>query len=326
MFEVSANSPLPSNLRGSVVAIGNFDGVHRGHQALLARTREIAKRDGRPWGVVTFEPHPRTFFRPQQPVFRLTPPALKLRLFKTLGADFVSVIKFDAALAALSAEAFVQDELMARLGVAHVIAGFDFYFGQGRKGNADTLRAAGLQVTIVEEVMDEGAGHLTFSSSNIRQSLQQGQPQQAAQELGYDWMICGIVVPGDQRGRTIGFPTANIIVEPGVEPARGIYATLVRETGKPEPLWMGAGYFGDRPTFNTNRTFFEVYLLDQTIDLYGRELTVQFVELIRPDQSFKSVEALVAQMKTDCDTARKILTAHYVADFPLARAQAKGLI
>ena len=326
MFNVKADSPLPQTLRGGVVSIGNFDGVHRGHQALLAQAAQIAKREGKPWGVVTFEPHPRTFFRPQQPVFRLTPPALKLRLFKALGADFVLVIKFDAELASLSAETFVQDELIARLGVAHVIAGFDFYFGQGRKGNADTLRAAGLQVTVVEEVMDEGAGHLTFSSSNIRQSLQQGQPRQAAQELGYDWMICGTVVPGDQRGRTIGFPTANIIVEPGVEPARGIYATLVRASGMPEPLWMGAGYFGDRPTFNTNRTFFEVYLLDQTLDLYGRELTVQFVELIRPDQSFKSVEALVAQMKSDCDAARKILNVNKVAGFPLARLQAAGKI
>ena len=326
MFEVSAHNPLPPNLRGSVVAIGNFDGVHRGHQALLARAREIAKREGKPWGVVTFEPHPRTFFRPQQPVFRLTPSALKLRLFKALGADFVSVIAFNAELACLSAEGFVQEELLARLGVAHVIAGFDFYFGQGRKGNAGTLRAAGLEVSVVEEVMDEGAGHLTFSSSNIRQSLQQGQPRQAAQELGYDWMICGTVVPGDQRGRTIGFPTANIIVEHGVEPARGIYATWVRETGHPEVLWMGAGYFGDRPTFNTNRTFFEVYLLDQSLDLYGRELMVQFVELIRPDQSFKSVEALVAQMRADCDTARRILTAQQVADFPLAKLQAIGAI
>ena len=326
MFEVSAKNPLPSHLRGSVVAIGNFDGVHRGHQALLAQAREIARREGKPWGVVTFEPHPRTFFRPQQPVFRLTPPALKSRLMKALGADFISVVTFDAELAGQSAESFVQGELLTRLGVTHVIAGFDFYFGQGRKGNADTLRAAGLQVFVVEEVMDEGAGHLTFSSSNIRQSLQRGQPKQAAQELGYDWMICGTVVPGDQRGRTIGFPTANIIVEAGIEPARGIYATLVRESGKAEPLWMGAGYFGDRPTFNTNRTFFEVYLLDQNLDLYGRELTVQFVELIRPDQSFNSVEALVAQMKSDCDAARNILMSRQVADFPLAKLQAAGKI
>ena len=326
MFEVSAKNPLPSSLRDSVVAIGNFDGVHRGHQALLLQAKNIAKREGKPWGVVTFEPHPRSFFRPQQPVFRLTPSALKLRLFQALGADFVLVIDFDAKLAGLSAEAFVQEELLNRLGVAQVIAGFDFYFGQGRKGNADTLRASGLQVTVVEEVMDEGAGHLTFSSSNIRQSLQRGQPRQAAKELGYDWMICGTVVPGDQRGRTIGFPTANIVVETGVEPARGIYATLVRESGKVEPLWMGAGYFGDRPTFNTNRTFFEVYLLDQDIDLYGRELIVQFVDLIRPDQSFKSVEALVAQMKSDCEAARKILNRRKVADFPLAKLQAQGAI
>ncbi len=326
MFEVFAKNPLPSPLRGGAVAIGNFDGVHRGHQALLARTQELARREGKPWGVLTFEPHPRSFFRPEQPVFRLTPPALKLRLFKALGADFVSTVHFDAALSGQSAQTFAQEELINRLGATHVIAGFDFCFGEGRKGNADTLRAAGLEVSVVDEVRDEGAGHLTFSSSNIRQSLRRGQPRQAAQELGYDWMICGTVVPGDQRGRTIGFPTANIIVETGVEPARGIYATRVHETDKAEPLWMGAGYFGDRPTFKTNKTFFEVYLLDQDIDLYGRELTVQFVDLIRPDQSFTTVDALVVQMKADCEVARKILSTRNVADFPLAKLQASGKI
>lgn len=326
MFEVAPKYPLPDNLRGGVVAIGNFDGVHRGHQALLAQARDIAKRDGRPWGVVTFEPHPRSFFRPQQPVFRLTPPALKYRLLKALGADFISMVNFDKELAQLSPDEFVHQELTQRLGAAHVVAGFDFHFGEGRRGHADTLRQLGLDVTSVAEVTDERVGHLAFSSSNVRASLRQGQMRQAAQELGYDWMICGTVVPGDQRGRSIGFPTANIVVEPGVEPARGIYATLVRESGKAEPLWMGAGYFGDRPTFNTNRTFFEVYLLDQDIDLYGRELTVQFVDLIRPDQSFTSVDALVSQMKMDCEAARKILTAQKVADFPLAKRQAAGAI
>ncbi len=326
MFEVSSQNALPTALRGGVVAIGNFDGVHRGHQALLMQARDIAKRDGKPWGVITFEPHPRSFFRPEQPVFRLTPPALKVRLLKALGADFVSVVNFDAALAALSPEAFVNQELESKLGATSVVAGFDFHFGAGRKGHADTLRAMGLSVTSVAEVTDEAAGHLAFSSSNVRNSLRQGQMRQAAQELGYDWMICGTVVPGDQRGRTIGFPTANIIVESGVEPARGIYATLVRESGKAAPIWMGAGYFGDRPTFNTNRTFFEVYLLDQTIDLYGRELLVQFVELIRPDRSFTSVEGLVAQMRNDCDVARKILSDHKPAAFPLAQMQAAGKI
>ena len=326
MFIVSQNQPLPSQLRGGVVAIGNFDGVHRGHQALLARAKAIAASEGKPWGVICFEPHPRTFFRPTQPVFRLTQEALKLRLFSALGLDFASVVPFTAELSALSAEAFIAQELTARLGVTHVVAGFDFHFGAGRKGHADTIRAAGLKVEVIDEVTDERAGHIAFSSSNIRNSLRQGQVRQAALELGYDWIISGVVVPGDQRGRTIGFPTANLVVDPGVEPARGIYATLVREVGKPSPVWMGAGYFGDRPTFNTNRTFLEVYLLDQTLDLYGRELMVSFVDLIRPDQSFTSVAALVGQMQRDCEGARQILSAYKPADFPLARLQAAGKI
>ncbi|MBG1233436.1 bifunctional riboflavin kinase/FAD synthetase [Aestuariivirga litoralis] len=326
MFEVTSENPLPDKLRGGIAAIGNFDGVHRGHQALLAQAKAIAAKEGKPWGVVTFEPHPRAFFRPEQPVFRLTSQALKLRLLKALGADFVSVVTFDSELASLRPEAFIVQELQEKLGASQVIAGFDFHFGAGRKGNADTLRTMGLKVTTVAEVTDEGAGHMAFSSSNIRNALHQGQLRQAARELGYDWMIEGTVVQGDQRGRTIGFPTANIIVEPGVEPARGIYATFVHEAGKAAPIWMGAGYFGDRPTFNTNRTFFEVFLLDQTLDLYGRELLVSFVELIRLDQSFTSVEALIAQMTADCESARRILSRYVPANLPLARLQAEGKI
>jgi len=326
MIEVSLHIPLPESLRGGVVAIGNFDGVHRGHQALLAQAQEIARLAGKPWGVVTFEPHPRSFFRPEQPVFRLTPLALKLRLLKALGADFVSVMNFDADFSGLSPEKFVAQELTQKLGAAHVVAGFDFHFGKGRKGNVETLRGLGFEVTRIAEVTEEGAGDLAFSSSNIRNALRQGQIPRAALALGYDWTILGTVVPGDQRGRSIGFPTANIIVESGVEPARGIYATRVYEVGQAEPRWMGAGYFGDRPTFNTNRTFLEVYLLDQNIDLYGRQLMVSFVELIRPDQSFTSVEGLIAQMKDDCRNARAILTAHKAANFPLAKLQAAGEI
>ena len=326
MYILDPQKVVPPNLRGCVVAIGNFDGVHRGHQALLARTKEIAQRLGKPWGVVTFEPHPRSFFRAAQPVFRLTPEALKLRLLAALGADFTLVVPFDLELSRLSAEEFIDQELVQKLRATYVVAGFDFHFGAGRKGHAETLLAAGLNVEVVAEVTDEKAGHLAFSSSTIRNALHQGQMREAAFDLGYDWMISGIVVPGDKRGRTIGFPTANIIVEPGVEPARGIYATLVREAATLSPVWMGAGYFGDRPTFNTNRTFLEVYLLDQTLDLYGRELMVSFVELIRPDQSFTSVEALVAQMKNDCDAARKILGQYRPADFPLAKLQAAGKI
>jgi riboflavin kinase / FMN adenylyltransferase len=254
----------------------------------------------------------------------LTPPALKLRILKALGADFVSVVNFDDNLAGLSPEAFVAQELTQKLGASNVVAGFDFHFGKGRKGNVDTLRELGLNVTRVAEVTEVGAGDLPYSSSSIRNALRQGQISRASEALGYDWTIMGTVVPGDQRGRTIGFPTANIIVETGVEPERGIYATQVREVGHPHPIWMGAGYFGDRPTFKTNRTFLEVYILDETLDLYGRQLLVSFVELIRPDQSFMSVEALITQMKDDCEKARAILAARKVADFPLAKLQAEG--
>ena len=326
MYFVEPDKTIPEHLRGGIIAIGNFDGVHRGHQALLARTKETAARAGKPWGVVTFEPHPRSFFRAGQPVFRLTPEPLKLRLLAALGADFTLVLPFNLEVSSLSADAFTSQVLVGQLGASQIVAGFDFHFGAGRKGNAETLRASGLNVDVVAEVTDENSGHLAFSSSNIRNALRQGQVQQAALELGYDWIVSGIVVPGDQRGRTIGFPTANIIVEAGVEPAHGIYATIVREVGSVEPMWMGAGYFGDRPTFNTNRTFLEVYLLDQNLDLYGRELMVSFVELIRPDQSFTSVETLVAQMKLDCENVRKIVTAYTPARFPLAQHQAAGKI
>lgn len=326
MFELNNHSVFPDNLRGSVVAIGNFDGVHRGHQALLARAQALGAKSGRPWGAVTFEPHPRSFFRPELPMFRLTPPPLKLRLIRALGADFTSLVKFDEGVANLTAADFVRQELLEKLGATQVVTGFDFHFGAGRKGNAGTLATMGLEVTTLEEVTDIGAGNLPFSSSSIRLSLRQGQIRNAAHELGYDWMIEGTVVAGDQRGRKIGFPTANIIVEPGLEPARGIYATYVREVDRPGPLWMGAGYFGDRPTFNTNRTFFEVYLLDQALDLYGRRLAVQFVELIRPDQSFMSAADLIAQMKIDVEQARRILGSYRPAAFPLAQLQAAGTL
>ena len=157
------------------------------------------------------------------------------------------MVGFNSEIACMAPDAFVIQELTERLGASHVVTGFDFHFGAGRSGHSDTLRQLGLAVTTVAEVTDEAAGHLGISSSNIRNALRHGQPAQAARDLGYDWMITGTVVQGDQRGRTIGFPTANIVVEAGIEPARGIYATRVREQ-QSSPTWMGAGYFGDRPT------------------------------------------------------------------------------
>lgn len=331
MFVFNPGETIPDALRGSVVAIGNFDGLHRGHQELLGVAQKIAHQTGKPWGLLTFEPHPRSYFRPQEPVFRLTPHALKLRLAKACGADFIVCIAFDETLATSTPEEFITTHLVENLGLSHIVTGYDFHFGKGRKGGPETLREQGMLknfgVTVVDQVTDDGDGNAPFSSSSIRSSLRRGNLRQAAQELGYDWIVMGEVVHGDKRGRTIGFPTANIILEPGAEPYRGIYAVTVSDAASPsDKQWQGAAYFGDRPTFNTNRTFLEVYLLDQDIDLYGRTLMVNFVDVVRGDKTFKSVEELVAQMQIDCADVRKILAAVTPPEFALAKLQAAGEI
>lgn len=323
---------FPEVSRGAVVAIGNFDGLHRGHQQLLGIARDHAKAHNRPWGILTFEPHPRTFFRPAEPVFRLTPHPLKMRLVSAFGADFAASVEFNDAFANLTADEFIVSQLVERLGVSHVITGYDFHFGKGRKGGPENLRELGAKygfgVTVVDQVTDDGDGHAPFSSSSIRTSLRRGHLRAAANELGYQWIVMGEVVPGDQRGRTIGFPTANIILDPGAEPFRGIYAVTARDAASPPQTlsWQGAAYFGDRPTFDTKRTFLEVYLLDQTIDLYGKTLMVNFVDLIRPDKTFKGVDELVTQMHADCAEVRKVLASDGVESFPLRVLQSQGKI
>jgi riboflavin kinase/FMN adenylyltransferase len=333
MLTIKPYAAIPSECRGAVVAIGNFDGLHRGHQELLQQAAGIATGHNAPWGIVTFEPHPRTFFRPAEPVFRLTPPDLKNRLAEALGASFIIHLPFDQQMAQLEAEDFIRDVLVGQLSVDHVVTGYDFHFGKGRKGNPAALEAAGqafgFGVTSVDQVSDDGDGRSPFASSSIRTSLRRGHMEAAARELGYQWMIMGEVVHGDKRGRTIGFPTINIVLERGAEPFRGIYAVLVRSATRPMPQpWLGAGYFGDRPTFDSPRTFVEVYLLDQNLDLYGEHLFVEFIQLIRPDKRFSSVDELVRQMGEDCQIARQLLAQHQSKplQFPLARAQAAGRI
>jgi riboflavin kinase/FMN adenylyltransferase len=219
--------------------------------------------------------------------------------------------------------------------VAHVVTGYDFHFGRGRKGNPIILKELGqhlgFDVTIVDQVADEGDSHSPFSSSSIRSALRRGHVATAARELGYYWTVMGEVVRGDQRGRAIGFPTANIILEEGAEPIRGIYAVRVRDGGvKNSKAWAGAGYFGDRPTFETTQTFLEVHLFDMNEDLYGRTLLVEFIDLIRPDQKFNSVEELVNQMHRDCTQAKSRLENlsrdNPCTAYPLGRAQQDGLI
>jgi riboflavin kinase/FMN adenylyltransferase len=331
---VEAGAPLPAELRGAVVAIGNFDGVHRGHQQLLAAAEAEARRRNTHWGLVTFEPHPRTFFRPAEPAFRLTPLPLKARLVAGLGASFTAVLSFDAALAAMDPEAFVRKELSERLGAAHVVTGYDFHFGHGRKGTPETMRELGRQlgfgVTVIDQVTDDD-GFAPFSSSAIRDSLRHGHVSEAARQLGYWWTVMGEVVQGDQRGRTIGFPTINIVLPDGSEPFQGIYAVRVRDLSTPgAPRWKGAGYFGRRPTFASEKTFLEVFLFGFNGDLYGRTMLVEFIDLIRPDRRFDTIDDLVAQMKLDCAEAERRLDAAdqstMLAAFPLAQAQKAGTL
>ena len=329
---IEAGAPLPEALRGSVIAIGNFDGIHRGHQQLLAEARSEARRRGTSWGLVTFEPHPKSFFRPADPVFRLTPLPLKARLVTALGASFTAVLAFDAALAAMTPEDFVRKELSERLGVSHVVTGYDFHFGHGRKGTPETMRELGGQlgfgVTVIDQVTDDN-GFAPFSSSAIRDSLRHGHVSEAARQLGYWWTVEGEVVHGDQRGRTIGFPTLNIVLPDGSEPFQGIYAVRVRDAAGPRH-WKGAGYFGRRPTFASEKTFLEVYLLGFSGDLYGKTMLVEFIDLIRPDRRFDTIDDLVAQMKLDCAEAERRLAAVETNDplsaFPLGKAQKAGTL
>jgi riboflavin kinase / FMN adenylyltransferase len=329
---VTGDDPLPQDCRGGVVAIGNFDGVHRGHQALLALAGDIADGAGVPFGLVTFEPHPRTFFRPEDPVFRLSPLPLKARLAAASGAGFVAAMTFDRGFAALEPEDFVRDVLVGRFAAAHVVTGYDFHFGRGRKGNAATLislgKSLGFKVSSIEQVTDED-GVAPVASSAVRAALRHGKVAAAAYQLGYWWTVLGDVVAGDGRGRHLGYPTANLVLEPGCEPKEGIYAVRVRIDDEPgRPARAGAAYIGTRPTFATARRFLEVHLLDYAGDLYGRRLAVEFIAFVRPDQAFEGAEALKRRMDTDCRDIAAILDDLGCNDpmlrYPLGRLQAEG--
>lgn len=318
---------VPPELKGAVLAIGNFDGVHRGHQEVLNAAVSIAKQERRRSGAVVFEPHPREFFAPQTPFFRLTPLPLKLELLEALGLDQTFVIPFDQALASLSAEAFATEVVAKGLGASHVVVGHDFSYGKGRTGTTEELAALGRVLGFgVDVVAPVGAHGATFSSSRIREHLRAGEAREAADQLGYWWRVRGRVEPGAGRGKGLGFPTLNLKLASGQDVRHGIYAMRIDHGAK---RYHTAGYVGARPTFGESEPVLEAYLLDFTGDLYGEEIEPEFIAFLRPDQTFATPEALSEQMRKDCEQARAILATLDADDpmrrFPLARALAKPI-
>jgi riboflavin kinase/FMN adenylyltransferase len=299
---------VPVYSKGAVLAIGNFDGVHRGHQALIERTAELARKTGRHAGVMIFEPHPREYFHPNDPHFRLTQLPEKLRLFEAQGLKLAIVMSFDHALAGLDAEEFIARYLVEALLVSHVVIGYDFFFGKGRGGTPESMRTAGLKfgfgVTVVDPVAEDGE---VFSSTAIRLKLAQGDVTGATHDLGRPWRVAGKVVAGARRGAVLGFPTANLPMPKGTALAHGIYAVRV-EIGAER--YQGAAYLGTRPTFDDGMPVLEVFLFDFEGDLYGRDMSVEFIGFVRPDRKFWSAEALRSQMVQDCEEAKRMLGAH----------------
>lgn len=297
--------------RGATVAIGNFDGVHLGHQSVIALTAEIAAKSGTPLGILTFEPHPREYFAPDADAFRLMNAEAKENRLEKLGVTHLYQLNFNAALSGLSAEEFARDVIADGLGLHHVVIGSDFCFGKGRSGTAKTLQDLGQKygfgVTVADLIQD---GTEVYSSTAIRTALSEGRPQDAARMLGHLHRIEAQVIHGDQRGRELGFPTANLPLDGLHRPKYGVYAVTVDILDGPhEGRYRGAASIGLRPTFGVNIANLEVFIFDFTGDLYGATISVALVEFQRPEEKFDSLEALIEQMDADCIESRKILAA-----------------
>ena len=304
-FSVVRDDAPAGSLRGAAVAIGNFDGVHRGHKAVIAAALSRARSLGKPAAALTFEPHPRAFFNPHEPLFRLTDETAKLRLLAATGLDGAIVLTFDAALAKLTAEDFVQRVLVERLAISGAAIGFNFHFGANRAGSPEFLQTQGKRhgfaVDIVPPLRD---GDRPVSSGPIRAALAAGRLDGAAELLGYPWFVSGTVIHGDKRGRELGFPTANLALDPTCALRHGIYAVRVAAAGR---RYNGVASFGRRPMFDTGTVLLEIFLFDFDGDLYGVNIDVAFIAWLREEAMFASAEELVFQMEEDSRLARAAL-------------------
>ena len=304
---ITSLDAITERLSGGAVAVGNFDGVHLGHRHLLDLTIADARARGVPAVVVTFEPHPRTIFQPDKPVFRLTPLPSKARLLTAFGFDGLVVIPFDRALAGQGAADFVSDILVDRLAISAIFIGYDFHFGRNREGSPDFLRRAGAEhhfgVDVVQPVLEQGQE--PYSATRIRDALAEGDIVNANRLLGYRWFVTGVVQPGDRRGRELGFPTANIRLAPDCRLRHGIYA--VRLTAADGVVRDGVASYGRRPTFDDGPPLLEVHVFDFQGSLYDQDVVVSFVSWLRGEERFDSADALVRQMNDDAAEARRVL-------------------
>ncbi len=300
--------PIPAHLRGAILALGNFDGFHLGHQAVVGEAVRWARAEHRPAIVATFDPHPARLFQPDAPPFRLTTLDQRQELFEAAGAAAMLVFHFDRELASTSAEDFVGALLGQRLGAGGLVTGEDFTFGKGRAGNVGVLAELGAQAGIAARTVGPvAAGGEIVSSSRIRGALQAGDSETAARLLTRPFAIRGTVEHGDKRGRAIGYPTANIALGAYLRPRYGIYAVTGRLPDG--TLLMGAANLGVRPTFEPPRELLEPFFFDWSGDLYGQEIEVAFHHFLRPEAKFDTLDALTAQMAQDCEAARKLLSA-----------------
>lgn len=300
-------TPASAITKGAVVAMGNFDGVHLGHRVVISAAVDMARKRGKPAYAVTFEPHPRSFFSPNTPQFKLTELRDKLRLLAGTGLDGAVVMTFDARRAGTTAQDFINHDLIERLGVSGISVGFDFHFGKGRTGSPALLAAEGpklgIEVHIQSHIDADGSA---VSSTAIRNALGQGQIDEASTLLGYPWFISGEVVHGEKRGRDLGYPTANIRLDPACGLRHGIYAVRV---GIGDKRVGGVASFGRRPTFDNGAPLLEVFLFDFKGDLYGQRPDVAFIGFIRDELKFDGIDALVRQMDDDSAKARAMLAA-----------------